>query len=162
ASPRRSVCCSATCRRTRRPDSTPLKLCGTSNGTVTMSKRTSLSHWSLLSWALLSATSIQTASAQAPAPASTSAQAPVPASAGVEVDTPTTVSPQELAPRDPAESDRTRADEQVVQLSAEQAVARALGFSPSLRVAGYEQRAASEAVRAEEGRYPYSLIGDVG
>lgn len=127
-----------------------------------MSKRTSLSHWSLLGWALLSATSVQTASAQAPAPASTSAQPSAPVSAGVEVDTPTTVSPQELAPRDPSEFDRTRADEQVVQLSAEQAVARALGFSPSLRVAGYEQRAASEAVRAEEGRYPYSLIGDVG
>lgn len=58
--------------------------------------------------------------------------------------------------------DERRTDERVITLSAQQAVARALDLNPSLRGSEFQEQAAAQQVRAEEGRYPYSLIGEGG
>lgn len=47
-------------------------------------------------------------------------------------------------------------------LSAEQAIARALANNPSLAANQQELRGAREQVRAETGRYPYSVLADAG
>src|SRR5690606_13536886 len=47
-------------------------------------------------------------------------------------------------------------------ISEEEAILRALGFSPALESASLGAQSAQQQLSAEDGRYPYSLLADAG
>lgn len=112
-----------------------------------MSKRSSaprrLTASALMGW--LASAALLTTSAHVHAQVSAPSEAPE-----VAVASPVPV-PAALAPAETGE-----------QLSAQQAIARALANNPSLSATQQDLRGAREQMRAETGRYPYSVLADAG